>query len=173
MRNVLVIFYSYTGTSRRVATLLASQQGWVTGEILDTRRRAGASGIWNCVLDSLLRRTPQINYEGPDPLGFEAVVLVSPVWLNRPCGPMRSFVAANACGLRSYAVVFTMASSGADDAEAELANLAGRPPLLSLGVHARHVEDGSFTTALDAFGDVLAGRETYASREAELWAHAS
>jgi flavodoxin len=28
MANALVVFYSYTGTSRKLAQLLAAQQGW-------------------------------------------------------------------------------------------------------------------------------------------------
>lgn len=44
------------------------------------------------VLDSLLRRRPGIRYQGPDPADFRAVVLVSPIWMYRLAGPMRSFV---------------------------------------------------------------------------------
>ena len=44
MNKVLVVVYSYTGTSRRVADLLTSQQGWPVAEIHETHARRGAFG---------------------------------------------------------------------------------------------------------------------------------
>ena len=90
MGKVLVVSYSYPGTSRQVATTLAGLQGWATGEISEERPGRGDG---RCVLDSLLRRQPPIRYEGPPPEQFAAVVLVAPIWLYRLAGPMRTFVA--------------------------------------------------------------------------------
>lgn len=43
MSNILVVVYSHTGTSHRVAELLCSQQDWPMAEILDARPRRGSS----------------------------------------------------------------------------------------------------------------------------------
>ena len=65
MNKILVVVYSCTGTSRKVADLLCSQQGWPMAEIVEVRPRAGALGSLRCLLDSLLRRHPPIRYDGP------------------------------------------------------------------------------------------------------------
>ena len=155
MDTVLVVCYSYTGVSRRVAQVLASHHGWQLAEIRDERRRAGGSGTWRCLLDSLLRRKPGILYEGPDPGDFRATVLVFPIWAYRMAGPMRTFVATHADRLQHVAVLTTMGSGGASNAVAEVAQLLGRAPVLSAAVTARELEDGSSTGRVIDFGDAI------------------
>ena len=152
MDSILVAYYSYTGNSRRVAELLASHHGWPLGEITDATHRSGAL---RCLLDSLLRRQPPVNYRGPDPSNFRTVVLVSPIWAYRLAGPMRSFVAEHRGDLRRVAVVSTMGSAGASNAVAEIARLLGRSPILTAAFTAREIEDGSGTGRLLEFSEEL------------------
>lgn len=157
MRKVLVVVYSFTSTSRRMAELLCSQQDWHLAEIAEVRPRGGAFGRLRCVLDSLFRRCPAIRYDGPLPKDFDAVVLVSPIWGMRLAGPMRSFVARRRDHLPDVAVVSLMGGSGATEAVAEITRLIGRAPILSTTLSTQQVQDGSFATRLQAFGTALRG----------------
>jgi len=152
MSNILVVVYSHTGTSRRVAEFLCSQQGWQMGEIVDARPRSGVFGTLRCLAESLFRLRPDIHYNGPLPRDFDAVVLVSPIWALQLAGPMRSFVARRRDHLPRVAVVSVMGGQGAPNAEAEVAKLTGRSPLLSTALTMREVDDGSFAPRLQAFG---------------------
>ncbi|QRF62932.1 flavodoxin [Variovorax paradoxus] len=156
MNNVLVIVYSYTGTSRRVAELLCSQQGWPMAQITDARPRSGALGSWRCMLDSFFRRQPAIGYDGSPPSDFDAVVLVSPIWMLQLAGPMRSFVARQRDRLPDVAVLSVMGGQGAPNAVAEIGKLLGRSPVLSSAVTMREVDDGSCAARLQAFGTAIA-----------------
>lgn len=155
MDSILVVFYSYTGVSRRAAGLLASHHGWPLGEIRDVHPRAGLAGGLRCVLDSLLGRRPAIRYEGPDPADFRTVVIVSPIWAQQMAGPMRSFLAENAPRLGRVAQVTMMNAGGASNAVAETASLLSRAPVLTAAFLAREFEDGTATARLLAFGDAL------------------
>lgn len=155
MDSVLIVFYSYTGVSRRVAHLLGAQRGWPLGEIVEEQGRGGATGTVRCVLDSLLRRQPAVRYQGPEPSDFRTVVLVSPVWAYRLNGPMRSFIAGHSARLHRVAVLSTMGSRGAGNAVAEIEKLLGKPPILAAAFTQREVEDGSCAQRLDAFGEAL------------------
>ena len=128
MSKVLVVVYSLTGTSRNVAQLLCSQQGWEMAEIREAspRTAAGALGIARCIFESLLRLRPAIRYSGPPPAGFDAVVLISPIWALQLAGPMRSFVATHHDKLPVRAVITVMGGSGAPNAVAEIARIAHR-----------------------------------------------
>lgn len=152
MDSILVVCYSYTGISRRAAQLLCSHHGWPLGEITEVKAR----GTWRCVLDSLLRRRPEIRYHGPDPADYRTVVLVAPIWMYRLAGPMRSFVAREREALRRVAVISTMNSGGASNAVAEIAHLLGHDVVVDAAAFkAREIEDGSGTGRLLAFGDAL------------------
>lgn len=171
MPKVLVIAYSYTGTSRRVAALLAAHFDWPLGEVLETRPRAGATGMVRCVLDSLLRRRPATTYRGPAPEDFDAVIVVAPVWVKRLAAPMRSFLAERAASLpASLAMVTVMAARGGENAVAEAATLLGRTPRLWTAVTQREAEDGSAHARIEAFGAAVCalGAPAEPLRPAEL-----
>ncbi|MBD9666971.1 flavodoxin [Variovorax sp. VRV01] len=159
MNQILVVVYSYTGTSRKVAELLCSQQGWPMAEIVETRPRAGASGSWRCMLDSFFRRRPAIRYQGPETAQFDAVVLVSPIWGQRLAGPMRSFVAAQCNHLPDVAVISVMGGRGAPHAVAEIGRLLGRTPVLDTAFTTREVDSGSFAARLQGFGTAVRAAE--------------
>jgi len=153
--STLIVCYSNTGTSRRVADLLSSKFQWPCGEVSESRSRTGAAGIWRCVMDSLLRRHPAIRYEGPDPRSFGTVVLIAPVWVYRLAGPMRSFVRDHSTGLKRVAVISVMGGRGASNAVAEIDRTLGRAPILSTSFTAREVDDGSYASRLDVFGNAV------------------
>jgi hypothetical protein len=159
MSNVLVVFYSLTGTSRNLAKILCMQQDWHMGEVTEAGGRASAWGNLRCVFESVLRLRPSVRYSGPAPEDFAIVVLVSPIWLMRLAGPMRSFVANFRKRLPEVAVVSVMGGSGEPDAPAEIARLVGRAPVLSTTFTAREVQDGSCAARLQAFGTALANAQ--------------
>lgn len=152
MSKVLVIHYSHTGTSRQLAQRLCRMQDWPGAEI--TEAHAGR-GNWRCVLDSLLRRKPEIRYGGPPVNVFDLVVLVAPIWAYRLAGPMRSFVALYRDQLPAVAVISTMGGSGAPNAVAEIAHMLGHAPLMSTAFTQREVADGSCAGRLQAFATAI------------------
>src|SRR3569832_666408 len=149
MGSTVIVYYSYTGNSRRLAQLLAAQHGWPVGEVIEERAR---TGNLRCVLDSVFRRRPAVRYEGPELSNFETVVLVAPVWMQQLAGPMRSFVAQQRGRIGRVAVLITMGALGASNAFAEVGKLLGRDPVVSEVVVAREVDDGSCAQAVNEFG---------------------
>jgi hypothetical protein len=131
--------------------LLCSHQGWPLGEITEPKARS----TWRCVLDSLLRRQPVIRYTGPRPADFRAIVLISPIWMYRLAGPMRSFIVNHKDALKKVAVIETMNAASAANAFTEIVHLLGHNLLDTAAFKAREIEDGSGTTRLLAFGDKL------------------
>jgi hypothetical protein len=155
MDSILVVCYSATGTSLQAARLLCSHHGWPLALVTERRARTGLGGLMRCVLDSLLRRHPPICYDGPDPGDFRTVVLVSPIWVYRLAGPMRTFIAQHREALRRVAVISTMGSAGAVNAVAEVERLTGHPPIRAVAFTSQGLADGTATGRLIAFGHLL------------------
>jgi hypothetical protein len=163
MSKTLVIVYSFTGTGRTLAQELCKQQAWPLGEVLELRPRAGDWGRIRCVLDSLLRRHPNVRYLGPPPRDFDLVVLIAPIWLRRLAGPMRSFVANYADSLPDIAVLTVMGSSDSPSAAAEIACLAERTPMLDATFTAPEIRGGACAARLHAFAEALRAKRRAAS----------
>lgn len=157
MHKTLVVVYSNTGTSLQLARRMCAERGWEMGQIKEARVRTGLRGVLRCVLDSCLRRQPPIRFEGPDPRGFDTVVLVSPIWVYRLAGPMRSFVASEASRIQHYAIVSVMGGSGAAPAAAEIGRLTGRSPILSMAFTTREVETGACAAQLPGIVSAIDG----------------
>ncbi|MDQ3058569.1 MAG: flavodoxin [Pseudomonadota bacterium] len=155
MSEILVINYSNTGTSRRLAQLLCRQQGWPMAEISEVEPRRGLPGRVRCLLDSGLRRHPLICYTGPPPNEYDAVVLVAPVWSSRLAGPVRSFVKLMCEHLPDLALISVTQSWGAQEVIAELSSLMGCFPVLSTSFTPQEVNDGSCAARLQAFGKAI------------------
>nr|WP_297355768.1 flavodoxin [uncultured Caldimonas sp.] len=160
MSKVLVVSYSYTGTSRRLAQMLAYLRGWPLGEVFEIRPRQGGSGTWRCVLDSLLQRRPRVRYDGPPLTDFDAVVLVAPVWVSHLASPMRSFVAWQRDSLHDVAVISTQGGEGRPQVAAQVARLLGREPVLSASFMSHEVGTASCAKRLESFAsDLLAAED--------------
>jgi flavodoxin len=161
MDRILIVFYSYSGVSRRAANFLASHRGWALGEITEERPRSGAWGGVRCVIDSLLHRRPRIRYEGPNPADYATVVIVSPLWMGQMAAPMRSFLSQNAIRVRRVAQIPTMNASGASNAEREAAHLLHRTPVYTASFYSHDIEDGSATSDMLRAADEIASGDAY------------
>ncbi|MDE2401841.1 MAG: flavodoxin [Burkholderiales bacterium] len=155
MSKILVVTYSYTGTSRLLGKMLCGMQSWPMAEVRESQPRSGWTGTWRCLMDSFFRRRPAISEIGPTLREYDAVVLISPIWAYRLAGPIRTFVTSNRDQLRDVAVISVMGGSGAPNAVAEIGHLLGRSPLMSTAFTSHEVEDGSCAGRLQAFGQAV------------------
>jgi len=153
MAKVLVVFHSRSGHCRMIAEALSQKRGWSLGEVVYLQ---GGQSYGRCARDALLRREPQIRYQGPNPSRFDVVLLVSPVWCWRLSPPMRSFVRPMHGKLDGVAMLSCMGGSGAGNAVAEVERLIKRPVVAKIAFRQDQVESGSHTEPLQAFADEVA-----------------
>lgn len=152
MSEILVISYSNTGTSRRLAQMLCQQQGWPMAEISEVHPRCGFSGQLNCLLDSWMRRRPSISYTGPPPNEYDAVVLVAPVWSWRLAGPVRSFVKLMNEQLPDIAMISVAESLETRSVISEISSLMGYCPVSNTTFTPDEINDGRCLERLQIFG---------------------
>ncbi len=98
----LVVFYSLTGKSRRVAEWLATGLNAEIEEIVERRPRDLAlRGAWRSSLNSLLRRRPPIKPMNHREAIFDRVILVCPIWGGRVAAPARTWLAEYGRGAKT------------------------------------------------------------------------
>lgn len=170
MNELLVVYYSRTGTARQVAQQLAQMAQGHLGEVVDPVPRVGLWGDLRCVFDTLLRRTPRMRYSGPTPSRYRNVILVAPVWMRHLAAPMRSFLRKGRPLPRSVGVVCVMAREGGFQAVQEVADATKVTPVATLALQQRKVLDGSAVAELQRFLDDFsaAGRTARPQRPVEL-----
>lgn len=140
MKSCLVIYYSRTGITQKVATRIAAQCACDIEPIRDMRSRRGLPGYLRCCHEALAKKTPPIAPGTANPDDYELVILGAPVWVGRLSSPMRSYLQANAGRVPQVAAFCTMGGSGGDRALDEIAALCGKPLAARMALPDREIE---------------------------------
>jgi hypothetical protein len=158
MADVLVAYYTRTGTSETLARDLAGRLGADLDPIRTATSYAGAAGFRRGVWHSILHRTPEVSF-GKDPADYAAVVLAGPIWAGRMAAPLLGYVKANRGRIVGAAAVCVSGSGGAyPKAFAGLQTLLGRPLLARAALAERAVKTGEAGSGLEAFAAALRPR---------------
>ncbi|UGB37207.1 flavodoxin family protein [Frateuria soli] len=152
---LLVVYYSRSGKTARVAQALAQRLGADQVAIRD-RRTEGRVSIWRATLDRLLNTLPPIAPVAVPLASYDLVVLGTPVWGGRAASPMRRFLSDYATGLPPVAFFCTMGGSGAEGTFTDMQARLGKPPRASCAFDAKTLDNDSYLDKLDHFASQLA-----------------
>lgn len=150
MRDVLVVYYSRSGTTDVVARALATALGADLDRITPAVSYAGAAGFVRGLWHALRRIGPPIRKRF-DPAPFKTVVLCSPVWAGRLPGPVRTYL--QEAGAPPHLLGVAVSGSGGAQAAffRDLEEISGCAGMPTLSLTQRQVLTGAYRPSLDAF----------------------
>ncbi|MGP1395146.1 MAG: flavodoxin family protein [Inquilinaceae bacterium] len=90
--KTLIVFYSRTGTTAKVARGLADALGAEIAEIGCRRYRPGGLRYLRAGHDSLRGRLPPIEVRADRLSDYDLVILGAPIWTSYPAVPLRAFL---------------------------------------------------------------------------------
>jgi flavodoxin len=153
-RRVLVVCYSRSGTTLRVAEHIAAALDADLERIEEIGSRAGFGGYLRSAWEALGKGLPAIR-TSKDPGQYDLVVLGGPVWVGTMCSPIRSYILRHRKQLLRPAFFAVMGGRGGEDTvrEMQLAAEAGRTPMCVLTQ--RDVEQGLFREKCEGFVQAL------------------
>jgi flavodoxin len=155
MSDVLVVYFSRTGTTATAARILAEQLGADLNVIGVTRPYSGRLGFLRGVWDSLRRARPRVTH-AKDPGAYALVVIGSPVWAGRPAAPIRSYLTARADRIRNLAAFCVSGSGGRYESYfREVERAGGRPPVAVLPLSQTDVLQGRCGPEFESFAERL------------------
>lgn len=139
MADTLVLYFTRSGTTKKLATQLAERLGadleFIKPDISYSGTMGYLAGIWH----SLTRRAPSVHREH-DPAKYSAVILGTPVWAGRLSAPARSYLTRFGAQLGPLAAFWVSGSGAAYPALAtEIERLIGRTLVATASFGAREV----------------------------------
>jgi hypothetical protein len=149
--STLVVYFSRSGTTRRVAETLAGALEADLEGIRELRSRRGWLGYLRSARDARQRRWVPIEALERDPSRYDLVILGTPVWYWSLSAPVRSFLASQSRRLAKVAFFVTEGGSGERRVFRQMAEVAGTQPVATLAVTQRDVESGQASRAIDHF----------------------
>lgn len=112
MSDVLCMYYSRTGNTKKAMLEIASELDAEVVELKDAVERSGCKGWLRCGLDAMKKTTgPLSHFETERPLSeYRLVILGTPVWAGRCSSVVRTFLKEHGGELERVAYVLTRSS---------------------------------------------------------------
>lgn len=162
--KTLVVFFSRSGHTRRVAHSLAQHLNADLEELSCVQSRGGPVGYAQSAIEALLTLAPAIERTHHDGSGHELVVIGTPIWFWSLSSPIRTWLLQ--ANLKHARVAFfcTMGGSGASRVFDTMAALARHQPVATLAMTEQEA-DAHHSNKLEAFVHALQGGGPPAARK--------
>jgi len=89
--KTLVVYFSRSGITRKVAGRIAELLGCDLQEIVPARSYSGLFGWFRAGIEIAKKRFPEIHTLDHPPGDYDLVIVGTPVWANTMASPVRSF----------------------------------------------------------------------------------
>ncbi len=145
MKKNLVVYYSRTGVTKKLALSIANMLDANREEIVDMKKRSGV--IWYLMAgrDAALKRQTKIQEVIHDVSSYDVVYIWSPVWDFTMSSAIRTYLTTYEEALPDALVFFcTQASSWADNAFQEMAKIVGKRPIVSIVYTSKEILKDSY-----------------------------
>ncbi len=135
--KTLVVYYTRTGNTKKLADELAAALKADVEELKDGKNRGGPIGFLMAGREAMKKTPAHLASLAHDPAAYDVVVVGSPVWASTVCSPVRTFLAQHRTHLKKVAWFCT--SGGEDPAGAEktfeaMTEESGLKPAATLGL---------------------------------------
>lgn len=149
--KTLVVFYSRTGTTKKIALEIAGRLGAETEEIKDTVDRGGMKGYLFAGRDAMQKNLTVLEPTMKNPADFDLVIIGTPIWGWNMSTPIRTYITEKKGIFKNVSFFCTMGGSGDDKAFAEMENIIGRKPLTTLTLLTKDVVKNNFLEKMEKF----------------------
>lgn len=155
--RILLVYFSRTGHTRKVAMEIASALGCDVEELRDRVGRGGPLGYARSSLEAIARFDTLLAPTQHDPADYDLVVVGTPIWFWNLSSPVRTWARRHRESLRKLAFFCTCGSSGGQRALAELEAICGET-VASLVLTDREIDSGAHAASVAAFVGQVAPR---------------
>lgn len=152
-KNILVVYYSRSGDSRKVAGEIAQGLGCDLQEIISTTTYPmGFWGFQKAIVHSIRNKRPVINIGDRQLSKYDLVVVGGPMWAGLPALPVQTFLEDYGSQIKNLAFFNTQAgNTGRDKLMGKMKELCGKSPVAILSVTGKEFQDGSYKKNLNSF----------------------
>ena len=149
--KILVIYFSHTGITQKVAEAIAAKYDADIEQIKEANDRAGVSGYLAAGRDALFKRHGSIQSAHKDPAQYDLTILGTPIWAWSVSPPIRAYIAEHKSNFSQVAFFCTEGGSGGKRAFQQMAELIGKQPVATLEINEPDLKAGTDQEKLETF----------------------
>lgn len=156
--KTLVIYYSRSGTTKKVGDALARA---LTGDCEDIRDTKNRKGLWGWITsgrDAAGRRLTTLKEIRLNPAEYDLVVIGTPVFASKMASAVRTYIAQHKSKLKKVAFFCTAGGDGYDGCLDDMEEVVGLKPVARTGLTREEIKTDlyqekirSYTLALQKY----------------------
>jgi len=151
----LVVFYSRSGTTRKVGQAIADTLKCDVEEIIDTANRRGLFGWMRSGRDAMRKRLTVIQPTKLNPTDYDVVIIGTPNWGNIFTPAIRTYITQNRTKIKNIAFFTTCGGSAFGKIFNELQKFCGKQPITTLGLTQKEVKQDQFINKVRSFASKI------------------
>ena len=151
MTKILVVFYSRSGNTKKVAKSVSDILKCDIEEIFDTKNRKGVFGFLSAGSDARNNRDIKIKEIKINPSLYDLVIIGTPVWAGNISAPIRTYISKNKDNFKKVAFFCTHLSPEVMKIFKDMETVCQKTPLSLLEVTSREVKKNQYIQKVEEF----------------------
>lgn len=143
-KKILVVYYSRTGTTRKLAQDIAIALSCDIEEIIDEKDRSGIKGFMSGGRDAMRRELTRIKPIEKNPSNYDIVVIGTPVWAANMTPAIRTYIKQNKENFKNVAFFCTTGGTGIEKTLIELEVFCEKKPVATLAATSVEVKKNTY-----------------------------
>ncbi len=152
--NALVVYYSRTGTTKKVARAISDFLEADLDTLIDAKKRRGIIGWLRAGRDAMKGALTTIHGDEHDPARYDLVLLGTPVWAGTMSAATRTYI-THYCDQLGPVAFFATCGKETKHTFPQMAELAETSPVETLELRAKTVKNGEYLKRVKSFTGAL------------------
>ncbi|WP_416176502.1 flavodoxin family protein [Clostridium sp.] len=151
--NAIVVYYSRTGTTKKVAQAISKSLECDIEEIDDKKNRKGPFGALIAGKDSLAEKETEIVIKSVDVSKYDILIIGSPVWASHITPAVRTYIDQNKSKIKKVAFFTTQAANDSKKFKIfeDMEKLTGIKPMATLVVSNKEIGENKYMKKIEQF----------------------
>jgi flavodoxin len=151
MEKILVVYYSRTGTTKKVAEDLAHKLNSDIEEIIDKDKRKGLVGYIRSGRDAVRKRKTDIELTKNNPDEYDLVIIGTPVWAFTMSAPIRTYLMENIGKFKKVAFFTTQKGKNEQKVFKDIKKIINISPKAKIFITTREVAQNQYEDKINNF----------------------
>lgn len=149
--NGLIVYFSRTGRTRRIAEAIQALTGFDMDEIKEAKGRGGPIGWLKSGMESTRKMLPRIEALQHDQASYDLVVIGTPIWAANMSSPVRAYITKHSSDIKKAALFCTGDGDNPEKVFAPITELLGKEPVATMGLIGEERGGEAATQRVEAF----------------------
>ncbi|MFX0000351.1 MAG: flavodoxin family protein [Candidatus Hermodarchaeota archaeon] len=150
--NILIAFYSRTGTTKKIAEIISSSLNCASEEIIDMKKRTGfIIGFFKCGYAATRKKLTTIKKFQKNPELYDLIILGTPIWNKRMTPAIRTYISANKGKFKKVLFFCTLGGKGSSETFEDMAEICNEKPLCTLAITKKEIKKGYHIDKINSF----------------------